>query len=159
MLIIRVTDGADALVGGPGADSLWGAGGRDVMTGNGGADHFVLFGQAEATRWSTLPNLVQVTDFRPTEGDRIQLEFSFAGANGAFAGNLAPVAELATGFAVPATPEAPVRWFFWVPDSAGGGGWLIADFLDVEERTIVDPDFVARIDFADGTPVDSFDPA
>ena len=63
--ILRGGQGDDVLVGGDGADWLSGDRGADTLTGGAGADTFHSFSGAGVDR---------VTDFRASEGDRIQLD-------------------------------------------------------------------------------------
>ena len=61
--VIDALSGRDTLTGSAGDDVLTGGRGFDRLTGGAGADHFVL----------TTPGRDRVTDFDPTEGDRIDL--------------------------------------------------------------------------------------
>ena len=77
-------DGNDRLVGGSGNDQLHGGDGKDVLTGGPGADKFFF---------DTLPNAStnfdKITDFTPSQGDRIVLsettDFQNIGAHGTLA--------------------------------------------------------------------------
>jgi len=60
----RVAGGDDKLDGGAGNDHLAGGGGKDMLTGGSGADWFVF---------EPGSGFDQITDFAPTEGDRIDL--------------------------------------------------------------------------------------
>lgn len=63
--------GDDRLDGGPGNDSLAGGSGADTLTGGSGADVFVLAQLTEST--PGILNRDVITDFNPSEGDRIDL--------------------------------------------------------------------------------------
>ncbi len=71
------TQGSDEILGKEGNDSLSGDLGADVLTGGSGADRFVYSGktQKEAFSQSQINMLDRITDFNPTEGDRIQLDY------------------------------------------------------------------------------------
>jgi hypothetical protein len=68
--------GNDFLIGGFGNDVLIGGSGRDTQTGSAGFDRFVFSGMTQATAFSTstLVHPDHITDFNPTQGDRIQLD-------------------------------------------------------------------------------------
>lgn len=74
---LRGEAGNDTLLGGPGRDVLIGGPGADVLTGDAGANRFVFSGRnrTQALRTSLLRAPDRITDFNPTEGDRIQLDF------------------------------------------------------------------------------------
>jgi len=63
--IVRGGQDDDVVGGGAGDDFVSGDKGSDTMTGGAGADSFHTFGDA---------GLDRVTDFRPSEGDRVQLD-------------------------------------------------------------------------------------
>jgi serralysin len=63
--VARGGQGSDSLSGGPGDDWLSGDLGNDTLAGGAGGDVFHTFGAA---------GLDQVTDFRLSEGDRVQLD-------------------------------------------------------------------------------------
>jgi Ca2+-binding RTX toxin-like protein len=66
-------DGRDTVYGGQGADTLYGEAGDDFLSGDLGTD--ILYGGAGADRFAIRPGsgVDWVADFRPAEGDRIQL--------------------------------------------------------------------------------------
>ena len=67
--VLRGDAGSDILYGGHGNDYLRGGAGADVLSGGGGADrfHFVSLDESRAAEADT------IQDFRPAEGDRIDL--------------------------------------------------------------------------------------
>lgn len=62
-------DGDDRLFGGAGNDRLQGGRGADTLTGNAGADSFLFTSVAESTSASR----DRITDFKASEGDKIDL--------------------------------------------------------------------------------------
>ena len=155
--------GNDTLLGGAGSDTLFGNAGADTLTGGGAADLFELARFFTTTPpFSSFAEMDRVTDFRPTaDGDR--LGFGAEGLGDAqlrylvFAGNLAPVAALTAGLALPDLPGGPDEAeLYWVPDIAGTGGWVL---IDQNGNFVLDAaDFAARIDITDGTSSAAFDP-
>ncbi len=65
-------DGNDHLVGGSGADKLHGGGGNDLLTGGPGADRFFF-----DTALNAATNVDRITDFAPSQGDRIVLSETY----------------------------------------------------------------------------------
>ncbi|MFM5718149.1 retention module-containing protein [Aeromonas caviae] len=65
------SSGNDRLLGGMGDDMLRGGQGNDILTGGAGSDLFVWGSGDEGTTAS--PAIDTITDFRPQEGDRIDL--------------------------------------------------------------------------------------
>lgn len=92
--ILRGLNGLDILIGGAGADTLLGDGGADVLeggsgndrlTGGGEADRFVLRQAPDSRPGSSQRDVI--TDFLPSQGDRIDL--ASMDANSRAAGNQA----------------------------------------------------------------------
>src|SRR6185503_5677587 len=91
--VVKAGNGNDKILGGGGDDRLWGNAGNDVLTGGAGADE--IWGGAGADTFaflavtdSTVANFDQIGDFRPDEGDKIDLShidaISGTAANDAF---------------------------------------------------------------------------
>jgi hypothetical protein len=70
------TTTSDQIFGGGGADWLIGGFGADVLTGGAGGDRFLYSGPSQAAAFATSRpgSLDQITDFDPTQGDRLQLD-------------------------------------------------------------------------------------
>lgn len=91
--VVKAGNGNDKILGGGGDDRLWGNAGNDALTGGAGADE--MWGGSGADTFaflavtdSTVAKFDQIGDFRPDEGDKIDLShidaISGTAANEAF---------------------------------------------------------------------------
>jgi Ca2+-binding RTX toxin-like protein len=91
-------DGNDSLSGGAGNDTLIGGAGRDTLSGGSGADIFVWESISDTSTNTSLRDVI--TDFRASDGDRIDLSalghLMFAGKTFAM-GGVASVTAVASG--------------------------------------------------------------
>ncbi|PWS36796.1 hypothetical protein DFH01_16845 [Falsiroseomonas bella] len=139
------SDNGQYLVGGIGDDWLEGAAGADTLVGGTGADTMYLYADIGG---SSLGAMDRIVGFDGAAGDRLQIEFGFAGNTLPFywfVGAPPAQAALAAGLALPGGAVTGAIIGYWVP-RVGGDGWLVFDFD--RNGTLGAGDFAAFVDTA-----------
>jgi Ca2+-binding RTX toxin-like protein len=149
------SDNGQHLIGGTGDDWLEGAAGADTLVGGTGADTLYLYADIGG---SSLGAMDSIVGFDAAAGDRLQIEFGFAGNTLPFfwrGATGAAQATLTLGQALPfGAPPGGIAGY-WVPRTLGfspfADGWLVFDF---DRDGVLDAtDFVAFVDTADDAAV------